>query len=350
MDFKDRIKQLAERVKSFKEKLQTEEATKTSLIMPFIQLLGYDVFNPDEVIPEMDCDQNKPKGEKIDYAIIKDGIPVMLIECKHWKQDLALHKSQLKGYFQSKTSVKFGILTNGIVYQFFTDLEDENLMDEAPFLEINLENLDEKKIDELKKFCKDTFSIDDIKQTAKSLKYMSELKTIVKRQLTEPSWDFVRLLTSSFHTKRMTQQKYEEFSGMIKTTINNYINDIMAERLDVATKIQEETQQVVIPQEELQQEKTKNKVVTTPEELEAFYIVKSILREQVPTELIKYRDYQNYFTIYIDKGYRIVARLYFYSSGNTIEIVNKDKSSTKHKIESIEEIYNFKNELLEASK
>ena len=117
MDFKDSIKQLSERISKVKERIATEEATKNALIMPFIQMLGYDVFNPLEVVPEMDCDLVKKKGEKIDYAIMKDGEPIMLFECKHWQQDLDLHSTQLQKYFVA-SKAKFGVLTNGIVYRF----------------------------------------------------------------------------------------------------------------------------------------------------------------------------------------------------------------------------------------
>ena len=138
MDFKDSILQLADRVSSLKESILTEEATKNAFIMPFIQILGYDVFNPLEVVPEMDCDITKKKGEKIDYAIMKDGSPIMLIECKHWKQDLNLHDNQLKRYYVA-SKAKFGVLTNGIVYRFYADLIKENIMDDVPFLDADLD-------------------------------------------------------------------------------------------------------------------------------------------------------------------------------------------------------------------
>ena len=95
MDFKDSIKDLSGRIGKLKEQIATEEATKNAFIMPFIQMLGYDVFNPLEVVPEFTCDIGMKKGEKIDYAILSDGKPVILIECKHWKQDLNLHDIQL---------------------------------------------------------------------------------------------------------------------------------------------------------------------------------------------------------------------------------------------------------------
>ena len=179
MDFKDSIFQLAERVSALKESIQTEEATKNAFIMPFIQILGYDVFNPLEVVPEMDCDITKKKGEKIDYAIMKDGVPVMLIECKHWKQDLNLHDNQLKRYFVA-SKAKFGVLTNGIVYRFYTDLIKENIMDDVPFLEINLEKIRETQIEEVKKFCKGVF--DGFPSPWKSATYRRRFSVRNKRE------------------------------------------------------------------------------------------------------------------------------------------------------------------------
>ena len=156
MDFKDQLRQLSERIVSMKESIHTEEATKTSLIMPFIYALGYDVFNPTEVVPEMVCDIGAKKGEKIDYCILKEGHPIMLIECKHWAQDLSLYDNQLLRYFHV-SSAKFGVLTNGIVYRFYTDLDTPNKMDEVPFLEVNMLDLKDTTIEELKRFHKSYF-------------------------------------------------------------------------------------------------------------------------------------------------------------------------------------------------
>ena len=214
MDFKDSIFQLAERVSALKESIQTEEATKNAFIMPFIQMLGYDVFNPLEVVPEMDCDITKKKGEKIDYAIMKDGSPIMLIECKHWKQDLNLHDNQLKRYYVA-SKAKFGVLTNGIVYRFYTDLIKENIMDDVPFLEINLEKIRETQIEEVKKFCKGNFDLDNILSSANDLKYMSEVKKVIRSEFTEPSPEFVKLLTKRVYEGIVTQKVLDQFSDIV---------------------------------------------------------------------------------------------------------------------------------------
>lgn len=150
MDFKDLIKQLSEKIDRLKTNLQTEEATKNALVMPFLQALGYDVFNPLEIVPEMCCDIGTKKGEKIDYAVIKEGKPTILIECKHWEENLELHNNQLIRYF-TVSEAKFGVLTNGIKYQFYTDLEEKNKMDKKPFLEIDLTKIKNDEIEELKK-------------------------------------------------------------------------------------------------------------------------------------------------------------------------------------------------------
>ena len=173
MDFKDAIKQLADRVGKLKDNIQTEEATKNAFIMPFINALGYDVFNPLEVLPEMTCDIGTKKGEKIDYAIMKDDQPILLIECKHWKQDLNLHDNQLLRYF-NVSKAKFGLLTNGIIYRFYTDLKEPNIMDDKPFLEVDITDLRDNQIEELKKFHKSYFDVDNILNSASELKYMKE--------------------------------------------------------------------------------------------------------------------------------------------------------------------------------
>ena len=153
MDLKTKLAELHNRVDNLKDNITTEEATKTAFIMPFIQILGYDIFNPIEVVPEFTADLGTKKGEKVDYAILKDGHPIIIIECKHWKENLNSHSSQLHRYF-NVTKSRFAILTNGIKYEFYTDLEKSNIMDSKPFMEINLDELKEANIKQLVKFQK----------------------------------------------------------------------------------------------------------------------------------------------------------------------------------------------------
>ena len=357
MDFKDSIFQLAERISALKESIQTEEATKNAFIMPFIQILGYDVFNPLEVVPEMDCDISKKKGEKIDYAIMKDGSPIMLIECKHWKQDLNLHDNQLKRYYVA-SKAKFGVLTNGIVYRFYADLIKENIMDDVPFLEINLEKLRETQIDEVKKFCKENFDLDNILSSANDLKYMSEVKKIIRSEFAEPSPELVKLLTKRVYEGIVTQKVLDQFTDIVARAIKSHINDVMSEKLGIAIKATEAAgapinSSAATEQEEPAKDDEKaSKIITTVEELEGYYIVKSIVCEIIPPERVTYRDSQSYFAIFADDNNRKpICRLHFNNSNNKrIGFVDENRNEQMECINKLDDIYNYKKQLIEAAK
>lgn len=355
MDFKDSIRQISERIENLKDNLQTEEATKTALIMPFINALGYDVFNPLEVLPEMCCDIGTKKGEKIDYAIMKDGEPVILIECKHWAQDLNLHDNQLLRYF-NVSKAKFGVLTNGIIYRFYTDLAEPNKMDGKPFLEVNLLDLKDAQVEELKKFHKSYFDVNEILSSASELKYMGELKAAIGKEFSSPSPDFVKYFGKQVYDGVFTPKILEQFTGLIKRTIGNYINDIISERLKAAIKENDNnTDKAAEPTPK--QEQTKEvkeddpKIVTTEEELEAFYIIKSILRHTIPADRITYRDAQTYFAVFIDNNNRkTVCRLYLDSATNKrLTFLDENKKEQHNKIESIDDIYNYADQLTAAA-
>ena len=361
MDFKDSILQLAERVKSLKESIQTEEATKNAFIMPFIQILGYDVFNPLEVVPEMDGDIVKKKGEKIDYAIMKDGSPIMLIECKHWKQDLNLHDNQLKRYYVA-SKAKFGVLTNGIVYRFYADLIKENIMDDVPFLEINLEKIREAQIEEVKKFCKENFDLDNILSSANELKYMSEVKKIIRSEFDEPSPELVKLLTKRVYEGIVTQKVLDQFTDIVKRALKSHINDVMSEKLGIAIKATEATGAPIqtaspVTDSKEEEEPTKiddkaSKINTTTEELEGYYIVKSIVCEVIASERVTYRDSQSYFAIFADdNNRRPICRLHFNNTTNKrIGFIDENRNEQVECIEKLDDIYNFKKQLIDAAK
>ena len=353
MDFKDSIKALSERIDSLKGNLPTEEATKTALIMPFISALGYDVFNPLEVLPEMCCDIGTKKGEKIDYAIINNGEPIILIECKHWQQDLALHNNQLIRYF-NVSKAKFGVLTNGIVYKFYTDLAEPNKMDEKPFFEVNMLDIKDEHIEELKKFHKPYFDVDTILSTASELKYMGELKLVIEREFATPSPDLVKHICKQVYDGAFTAKALEQFTALLKRTINNYVNTTISDRLKAAIKdndsrpIEQSAEEQPLPQPE---EMNESKIITTEEELQAFYIVKAILRNNMPAKRVTYRDAQSYFAIFIDDNNRKpVCRLYLNSESNKkITFIDEAKKEHHNKITTVDDIYQYADAIIEAA-
>ena len=352
MDFKDTIKQLSDRVIKPKDNILTEEATKNAFIMPFINALGYDVFNPLEVVPEMTCDIAMKKGEKIDYAIMKDGEPIMLIECKHWQQDLNLHDNQLLRYF-NVSKAKFGVLTNGIIYRFYTDLEEPNKMDEKPFLEVDITDLKDAQIEDLKKFHKSYFDVDSVLSSASELKYTGELKNIIAQEFANPTPEFVKYFAKQVYDGVITAKLLEQFTHLTKKSISTYINDLISERLKSAlkTEVAEEQKEAEATQENVQSEED-SKIVTTEEEIESYLIVKSILRPVVDISRVVYRDAQTYFAILLDDNNRKpICRMYFNSiSKKYIATFDENKKETKHEICSLNDIYNYAKELADIIK
>jgi len=347
MDFKDQIKQLGDRVTKLKDQIQTEEATKNAFIMPFIQSLGYDVFNPTEVVPEFVADIGIKKGEKIDYAIFKDGSPTILIECKHWAQNLNLHDGQLLRYFHV-SKAKFGLLTNGINYRFYSDLVEANKMDEKPFLEFNIHEIKDNQVDELKKFHKSIFDAESITNTASELKYTNELKHILQQELANPSPDFVKHFARQVYPSVVTAKVLEQFTNLTKKSIQQHISDLITERLKTAlTKEDEETKKQEAAQAAEQAKIDEIKVVTTEEELEGFMIVKTILRQKINASRVTHRDAQSYFAILLDDNNRkTICRLYLNGSKKFFATLDEQKKEVKNEIESLDDIFKHSEILL----
>lgn len=348
MDFKDQIKLLGERVLKLKDQIATEEATKNAFIMPLLQSLGYDVFNPLEVVPEYVTDIGTKKGEKIDYAIFKDGNPTILIECKHWAQNLNLHDGQLLRYFHV-SKAKFGILTNGITYRLYSDLVEPNKMDEKPFLEFNISEIKDNQVDELKKFHKSYFDAESITNTASELKYTNELKHLIQQELVNPTPEFVKHFARQVYPSVVTSKVLEQFTNLTKKSIQQHISDLITERLKTALTKEDEAvkeKEVIEAAAELAKEDA-NKIITTEEELEGFMIVKTILRQKISATRISYRDAQSYFAILLDDNNRkTICRLYLNGSKKYFVTLDEQKKEVKNEINSIDDIFKHSEALL----
>lgn len=337
MDLKDQLKLIADRAVKLKDQIQTEEATKNAFVMPFLQSLGYDVFNPIEVVPEFISDIGLKKGEKIDYAIFKDGNPTILIECKHWAQNLSIHDGQLLRYFHV-SKAKFGILTNGIVYRFYSDLVAPNKMDEKPFLEFNITDIKDNQIEELKKFHKSNFNAESIVNTASELKFMNELKQLLQQELNNPSPEFVKHFAKQVYPSVITAKVLEQFTELTKKSIQQHISDLITERLKTALSKEDEKNVENNSTDEIIEDI--NKIFTTEEELEGFMIVKTILRQHIPAARVTYRDAQTYFSIFLDDNNRkVVCRLHFNGIKKYIGTFDEKKKETKSEILSLDDIF-----------
>lgn len=346
MDIAPQIKALAEKVSSLKDQIGTEEATKNAFVLPFINLLGYDIFNPLEVVPEFTADLGLKKGEKVDFAIFQNGHPILIIECKHWKEKLDVHGSQLFRYFHV-TKTRFSLLTNGVEYRFYSDLEEANKMDQKPFLEFDITKIRENLISEISKFHKSNFDVDKIINNASILKYLKGIRKTIEFELATPSPEFVKHFASQNYSGRITAQVLEQFTELVQRAFSQMISEKVNERLTNALTKESEKEKKDVPTNQSDDEE-ESKIITTEEEMEGYRIVQAILRRKVSKDRIVGRDTQSYFGILLDDNNRKpICRLRFNGSKKYLGVIDKDKNESKILLETIDEIYNHESLLLE---
>jgi hypothetical protein len=358
VNFEAKVKSLADKAAKVRGMLETEEATKNALVMPFIAALGYDVFDPSEVVPEFIADVGIKKGEKVDYVIKRGDDIVMLIEAKKVAADLAIeHSSQLFRYF-TVTKARIAVLTNGIVFRFYSDLEESNKMDEKPFLELNLLDLRESLIVEVSKLSKSSFDLDSMLQAASDLKFMREIRVAFERQLESPDEDFVKFFFQHANPNgRFIQSAKEQFARLVKRTLSGYITDKVGDRLRSALASADRTDvsQAVVPTGVIDPvvevgEAAKEGIVTTEEELEGFRIVKAIVCDVVALERVSYRDSKSWFAILLDGSNRKpLCRLHFNRARKYVSTFDAQRNETRHAIENLDGIYVLREELRTAA-
>jgi len=348
MDFADQIAELARQAAARMQTVKTEEATKSGFVMPFIKALGYDVFNPSEVVPEFTADIGDRKGEKVDYAIIKDGKPIMLFECKLVGADLdARCATQLQRYFHGVPDVKFGVLTDGIRYRFYSDLERENVLDAKPFFELDLLKHDDGDIEELKRFSKPAFDEDAILGTAGELMYTREVEALLRREFMAPSRDFVQLLVSKVYDGRFTKRVHARFTPIVKQGFRAFINGRINETLETAKTIQSADANEQDSGKPEEAEREREGIVTTAEEIQGYYIVKAILSGTVDLDLVSMRDVRSYCGILFDDNSRKpICRLHFNNPRHKyLGLFDAEKNEERVPIGNLNQIYEHADKL-----
>lgn len=344
MDLSQKINVLKDRYNKHKETILTEESTKNSLIMPLIQELGYNPFDPEQVVPEFNAHaslQGVKKGDKVDYAIKKDGKIVLLVEAKWSGCNLKNeHASQLCRYFTA-TEAKFALLTNGLDYWFYTDLTSENKMDDKPFFTFNILNMRDRDIRELSKFSDAAFSIGDILNNADRLKYLNNIKKYFQDNLDEPSEDFAKfILKQVYDGTVITKAVLDKYTPVVKDAFKQFLNDKFYSRLEGVKAIND------TEESETENICDDNGIVTTEEEIEGHHIIKAILRKVCPANKVVMRDQKSYCGILFDDNNRKpIARLHFNTSQKYLGVF-ENKQETKHPIDSIDDIYNFEEALI----
>ncbi|MBQ6006573.1 MAG: type I restriction enzyme HsdR N-terminal domain-containing protein [Selenomonadaceae bacterium] len=343
MEFSERLKEFCNRVKNLRSKIKTEEATKTSLIMPFFSLLGYDVFNPIEFVPEYTADVGIKKGEKVDYAIVdKKQNPVILIEAKFCGENLDKHGGQLFRYFAT-TSAKFGILTNGIVYKFYTDLEELNKMDKLPFLVVNLLSLKDNVIPYLQRFEKSAFNVTAVTAKANELRYNDQIKQFLSKQLTAPDDSFVAYVMSDIYSGRKTQRVIEDFRPLVKGAFTQLISDKANEKLKSAMAAEMSEPQITEKSAPVEVINNSPNI----ERLETFFTVKTLIHDSLSKQALTYEDSDNQFEILF--GGKWLCRLNYDEMCLHINLKSGDKDEIKRKMRSPDDVHFYKNLLCQAA-
>ena len=356
MGITDRVAELSAKLAQQRASIETEEATKNAFVMPFIgRVLGYDVFNPSEVIPEFTADVGTKKGEKIDYALVHGGTVQILIECKKVTEPLRLeHASQLYRYF-SVTNARVAILTNGQVWEFYTDLDQPNVMDAKPFLVLDLAAVDRTLLPELAKLTRESFDLDSVISAAGELKYIGAIKRILATEFKEPSEEWVRYLATRVYSgKKFATQAREQFAPLVEKAAHQFLTEQVNDRLKIALGPEAALEpQITAELQPLQPAPTPepagvesspsvapDEVVTTEDEREGYRIVRAIVCSEVPATRVVARDAKTYFGILLDDNNRKpIARLWFNRNQHYLGIFDENKTETRMPIDDVTDIY-----------
>lgn len=343
MEFEEAIARMSEKIEKLRDGITTEEATKNAFIMPFIgNVLGYDVFDPSEVIPEFTADVGVKKSEKVDYALVLDDQVQILIECKKIGAMLSLENaSQLFRYFAC-THARIGVLTNGQVWNFYMDLDEPNKMDSKPFLVLDLLDVDKPALPELKKLTKPSFDINSIADSAEELKYVGALKRVVADEFKDPSNDFVRLLTSHVYDGAFRQSVLSKFQPLVEKALKRFLSDQVNDRLTTALGADspDEGSGETLHDESAQDIANDDEILTTDDEIEGYRIIKAIACSEVELSRITLRDAKSYCAVFLDDNNRKpIARLYFNTKQRYVGVFDEKKECEKFPIDDLNEIY-----------
>lgn len=347
-DFHEKVNELATRSKMAERQALTEEATKTAVVMPLLQALGYDVFSLDEVTPEFNADVGTKKGEKVDFAVKIDGQISMLVEVKPISSSLGnTQYTQLFRYF-SVTEARLALLTNGREIWFFSDTEKPNKMDMKPFFKFDLQKHDIAQIEELARFQKNTFDISGIIEAASNLKYIRKAANYIKLQLSEPDEDFLRLVGKAIYEGgSITKAVLDQMRPAVQRALDDLIRERIQDKLSITF-----SSETSAPKPEAPPIGSESDIETTEDEIEAYNIVRAIGAKHVKVGRITIRDAKSYCAILMDdNNRRPICRFYFNAkSTKSIGIFDKDKAEKKFQLSAVSDIYDHLEEIEDAIK
>ena len=307
--------------------INNEEETKSDLILPVLNILGYQVFISSEVEKEKGV-QIGTRPHKIDYVINKNENQIFIVECKHHEQtDLTRHRNQLYSYFTALPSVHFALLTNGIEYHFHTNIIGaKNVMDREPFLSFDIRFIKDSELDFFKNFCKHEFDLEKCIELSENCKYYNGILDHLTKQLHEPDKVFIDYLTKLVFDGRRGNIIRSRLDKLAKKALH----DFKEKTLSFGNEEEDE-------------------IVTTRTELAGYRKVMEILKNTVNLDKVVDRDTVPFFCILFDDNEKKpLCNLHFNNESDLkFGIFDKDRNEKIHNIEAVNDIYKFNQQLIE---
>lgn len=303
--FKELLNKHVEHVKTLGPHCTTEETTKQALILPFLNILDFNPFDPTKVKAEYGADFPGVKNnERVDYALFSDGHPVMFIEAKPFTEKLTNHTGQLSRYFNATPGVAITAITNGREWRFFTDLKNTNIMDDTPFLIVDITSLSDTDAEQLSRFRHDNFQPEKLKSFAEERVYASIFQNVIEGCLRDPDAEFVKFVATRANlVPKLTGKFIETIAPIVKHSVAEAISRMVVSGLSAPlAPINIPTEQVIVATGDSKEvgnivDSENSKIVTTAAERRILEMVQVILEGQVPESDIVGKDTESYYTV-----------------------------------------------------
>ncbi len=363
MDFVQKLHELATQIPRLEQQglIKTQASTKQALVLPFISALGYNVFDPGEVTPEFVAEMDVQQGNYADYAVMRDGKPIIVFECKSLQTDLnQLQPVALDRYF-TFTEARIGVLTNGLAYEFYTDLDAQSSRDEMPFLVFNI--LDSTSHEMMKLFTRQSFDLETITSIPLDLKYTSVIKQLIADEMSQPSERLVNYFASQVYSGPLSPARQTQFADIIQHA--------WREILGAPAMIEEApapVQAVATPPKWPRAEATPTasnpptpapkpaspppfpdtKTILADPGLEAFRIIREIAQSVVSNKHIVMRDAQGYCYLVHNNGSRrrvAICRVYINGGQKMLGLFDEHQEEHQFPLERVEDLRGYTDQL-----
>ena len=357
MAFEDEIQEIAERIPGLRSQgnLDDEAKTKQYLVVPFLRALGYDDSVPSQVVPEFTADFGGRQGWKVDYALISGDQPIIIIECKDSKNTLTKPEVDQLGRYFPFTKARICMLTNGILYKFFTEIDNTNTMETNPFLEVDIEHLDLRAVEELEKFSRG-FDVDERLAAASDRKIIDEMKNMLVRQHSQPDDSFLELFVRPLHTGNYNQAAKDKFRPLLQEASREFIRERLNATFQAAQSFTTRIDEERAPEQSGESAESGKEIETTAQEWQAYDIVKAIVHDLVASDRVAIRDAQSYCAVLVDNNNRRpVCRFYFNGRQKRLGLFDGSRADSgalnvrQYDIESLDDIHNYADQLREAT-